>query len=80
MRLPAFLLLSLIAAATAPSNRLGRRWANVKQTAEYLGVTTRGVRLMVADGRLRQYNGFGSRNPRFDLDEVDATLKASFKK
>lgn len=78
MRMPLVLLLPLMAAATAPS-RAGRRWANVTQTAEYLGVTTRTVRLMVADRRLTQYNGFGSRCPRFDLDEVDAALAATQK-
>ena len=84
MRMPLLLLLSLIASATAPSNRHARRhpdqanisvrrWASVKDTAAHLGVTTRAIRLMVADGRLTQYN-LGPRLVRFDLTEVDAAM------
>ena len=36
-------------------NGTGRRWASTKQTAVYLGVTERTVRLMADDGRLTQY-------------------------
>ncbi|GAA4296824.1 excisionase family DNA-binding protein [Mycobacterium paraffinicum] len=73
MRLPILLFPLLVAAATAPSNRPGRRWANVTQTARYLGISPRGLRLMVADGRLRQYQ-LGDRVRRFDLNEVDDAL------
>jgi excisionase family DNA binding protein len=51
----------------------GCRWATTKETAEYLGVTTRTLALMVADGRLRKYY-LGSRIIRFDLNQVDAAL------
>ena len=71
--MPLLLFLSLIAAASAGSNRRGRRWTNVKDTAAYLGVTPRGLRLMVADGRLTQYT-LGKAVVRFDLDEVDAAM------
>jgi excisionase family DNA binding protein len=77
-------LLWLIATAVAPSNRRGRRhpdedlprrWATIKQTAEHLGVTTRTVRQMTADGRLVRYT-LGARVIRYDLREVDAALVA----
>jgi len=72
------LLLWLIATAVAPSNRADRRrrWASVKDTAAYLGVTPRTIRLMVADGRLVQHH-LGARITRFDLDAIDAALIAS---
>jgi excisionase family DNA binding protein len=82
--MPIPLLLWLIATAVAPSNRRGhrhpnpdensaRRWASVKDTAAYIGVTTRTMRQMVADGRLTQYR-LGPRIVRFDLNEVDAAM------
>jgi excisionase family DNA binding protein len=54
-------------------NGHGRRWVSVKDLAAHLGVSARGVRLMVADGRLTQYY-LGPRIVRFDLDEVDAAF------
>lgn len=51
----------------------GRRWASYKQTAAYLGVNVRTLRVMVDDGRLTQYS-LGPRVVRFDLDEVDAAF------
>jgi excisionase family DNA binding protein len=51
----------------------GRRWASFKQTAEYIGVSERTIRLMVDDGRLTQYY-LGPRIVRFDLNEVDAAM------
>jgi excisionase family DNA binding protein len=49
-----------------------RRWASIKQTAEYLGVTTRTIGDMIAAGRLRAYrNGSGRGLVRLDLAEFD---------
>ncbi|MBV5243900.1 excisionase family DNA-binding protein [Mycolicibacterium sp. PAM1] len=50
-----------------------RRYATQAEAAEYLGVTTRTIRQMIADGRLTGYR----LNPRFiriDLNEVDAAM------
>jgi excisionase family DNA binding protein len=52
------------------------RWATVEEAAEYLRVGKRTIREMRADGRIRAYN-FGSRLIRFDLNEIDAGLRAS---
>jgi excisionase family DNA binding protein len=79
--MPIPLLLWLIATAVAPSNRRGRRhpdqtdgsprrWATIAETAEYLRVSDRAVRLMLADGRLTSYR-LGPRIVRIDLAEVD---------
>jgi excisionase family DNA binding protein len=51
-----------------------RRYATMQETAEYIGVTSRTVRQMVADGRLTAYR-CGSRLVRLDLDEVDAAMQ-----
>jgi excisionase family DNA binding protein len=60
--------------ASSRANGNGRRWATAKETAAYLGLkTTRTLRVMVADGRLTQYN-LGPRIIRFDLDEIDAAM------
>jgi excisionase family DNA binding protein len=83
-RVPILLLLWLIAAAVAPSNRRGRRrpdetngngrrWATVAETAEYLRVSDRAVRLMLNDGRLTSYR-LGPRIVRIDLAEVDTAM------
>jgi excisionase family DNA binding protein len=51
-----------------------RRWANQNEAAEYLGVSTRTVRSMIADGRLRGYRN-GPRMIRLDLNEIDASMR-----
>jgi excisionase family DNA binding protein len=51
----------------------GRRYATIAETAEYLGVTGRTVRQMIADGRLTGYRA-GSRLVRLDLNQVDAAM------
>jgi excisionase family DNA binding protein len=56
------------------SQSLPRRWASIQDTAEYLGVTDRTVRQMIADGRLTGYRS-GGRLIRLDLNEVDAAMK-----
>ena len=52
----------------------GRRWASVVEAASYLGVTTRTIRQMTADGRITAYRA-GSRLVRIDLNEIDAALE-----
>jgi excisionase family DNA binding protein len=45
-----------------------------QQAAEYLGVTDRTIRQMIADQRLRAYR-LGPRVIRLRLDEVEAALQ-----
>jgi excisionase family DNA binding protein len=45
-----------------------------QQAAEYLGVTDRTIRQMLADGRLKGYR-LGARVIRLRLDEVEAALQ-----
>jgi excisionase family DNA binding protein len=52
----------------------GRRYVKQTEAAEYLGVTTRTIRQMIADGRLNGYRS-GSRLVRVDLNEVDAAMQ-----
>jgi len=52
----------------------GRRWATTRKAADYLGVTDRTIRQMVADGRLRAYRS-GGRVVRIDLNELDASMQ-----
>lgn len=54
--------------------RANRRWASIQHTADYLGVTQRTVRQMIADGRLNGYRN-GRKCIRLDLNEVDASMK-----
>ena len=56
-------------------NGNGRRWATVQETAAYLRVTPRAVRLMMDDKRVTAYR-LGSRVVRIDLNEVDAAMVA----
>ena len=64
--------------AATPRRSAGsaRRWASMKQTADYLSVTDRTVRQMMFDGRLTSYRN-GSRLVRIDLNEVDAAMEPS---
>ena len=64
--------------APTPSNRPSRadrrrRWVSLEEVAEYLGITKRTVRQMVADGRLTAYRD-GPRFVRLVLDVVDAAM------
>jgi excisionase family DNA binding protein len=61
------LVLVWLLAASAPD-------MTMKDVAEYLGVTTRTVRQMVLDGRLKAYR-LGARVIRFRRSEVDAALE-----
>jgi excisionase family DNA binding protein len=51
-----------------------RRYAKPAEAAEYLGVTTRTIRQMIADGRLTAYRS-GTRLVRLDLNELDAAMQ-----
>lgn len=51
-----------------------RRYAKLAAAAEYIGVTDRTIRQMIADGRLTGYRS-GSRLVRVDLNELDAAMK-----
>lgn len=57
--------------ADSPINR--RRYCSINGAADYLGVTERTVRQMIADGRLVGYR-MGNRFIRLDLDEIDAAM------
>lgn len=51
-----------------------RRYVTIAIAAEYLDVTTRTIRQMIADGRLTGYRS-GSRLVRLDLNEIDAAMR-----
>jgi excisionase family DNA binding protein len=52
----------------------GNAYISISDTANYLGVTTRTVRQMIADGRLTGYR-LGARVVRLRRDEIDAALQ-----
>ena len=54
-------------------NHTRRRYVSIAEAAEYLGVTTRTIRQMIADGRLTGYRS-GTRLVRLDINEVDAAM------
>lgn len=54
--------------------RCGRRYATLFEAAEYLGVTDRTVRKMIADGRITGYRS-GTRLVRVDLNDIDAAMQ-----
>lgn len=58
--------------STAPTPT--RRYASPQQAADYLGVTTRTIRQMIADGRLTGYRA-STRLVRVDLNEIDAAMQ-----
>jgi excisionase family DNA binding protein len=53
-----------------PPEPKGRRWRGIPETADYLGVSDKTVRQMIADGRINAYRA-GARLIRIDLNEVD---------
>ncbi len=54
----------------------GRRYVKVAVAAEYLDVTERTIRQMIADGRLTAYRS-GNRLVRLDMNELDAAFTGS---
>jgi excisionase family DNA binding protein len=61
-------------APVGPNRAARRRYVKVAEAAEYLNVTDRTIRQMVADGRLTAYRS-GTRLVRLDLNEIDAAMK-----
>ncbi|GAA2776948.1 excisionase family DNA-binding protein [Mycolicibacterium pallens] len=57
---------------STPSAR--RRYVKIAEAAEYLQVTDRTIRQMIADGRLTGYRS-GGRLVRLDLNEIDGAMK-----
>ena len=51
-----------------------RRYAKIAEAAEYLGVTDRTIRQMIADGRINGYRA-GTRLVRVDLNEIDTAMQ-----
>lgn len=51
-----------------------RRYVKITEAAEYLQVTDRTIRQMIADGRLTGYRS-GARLVRIDLNELDAAMQ-----
>jgi excisionase family DNA binding protein len=51
-----------------------RRYVKIAEAAEYLQVTDRTIRQMIADGRLTGYRS-GTRLVRIDLNELDAAMR-----
>jgi excisionase family DNA binding protein len=58
---------------TIQAVRPRRRFVTPAEAAEYLGVTPRTIRQMIADGRLTGYRS-GTRLVRLDLNEVDDAM------
>jgi len=59
--------------AGRPNRAARRRYVKIAEAADYLQVTDRTIRQMIADGRLRGYRS-GTRLVRVDLDELDAAM------
>ena len=57
-----------------PKETLPARYVTIVQAAEYIGVTDRTIRQMIADGRLTGYRS-GSRLVRLRIDEIDAAMQ-----
>ena len=51
-----------------------RRYVKIADAAEYLQVTDRTIRQMIADGRLTGYRS-GSRLVRVDLNQIDDAMR-----
>ena len=60
-----------------PTNTSRRRYATLEQAGEYLGLTPRTIRKLIADGRLTGYRN-GPRIVRVDLNEIDDKLMKPF--
>ena len=58
---------------SAPPPPVRRRYVTINDAADYLGVTERTVRQMIADGRLVGYR-MGKKFIRLNVDEIDAAM------
>lgn len=56
------------------SDTTRRRYVSPNDAADYLGVSTRTIRQMIADGRLTGYRS-GARLVRLDLNEIDRAMR-----
>ncbi len=56
----------------APTAR--RRYVTINDAADYLGVSERTIRQMIADRRLKAYRN-GRKIIRLDLNEIDAAMR-----
>lgn len=56
------------------ATRHARKYGKLSEAAEYLGVTERTIRQMIADGRLTGYRS-GTRLVRVDLNEIDEAMR-----
>lgn len=64
-----------VSRSTLPDNRAARRrYAKLREAADYLGVTERTIRQMIADGRLIGYRS-GQRLVRVDLNDLDEAMR-----
>jgi excisionase family DNA binding protein len=61
-------------ARQGPNRATRRRYVKIAEAADYLDVTDRTIRQMIADGRLTGYRG-GNRLVRLDLNEIDAAMQ-----
>lgn len=59
---------------SSPNLASRRRYAKLAEAAEYLGVTCRTIRQMIADGRITGYRS-GTRLVRVDLNEIDEAMR-----
>jgi excisionase family DNA binding protein len=57
-----------------PNRAARRRYAKLKDAADYIDVTERTIRQMITDGRLIGYRS-GTRLVRVDLNELDAAMQ-----
>lgn len=57
-----------------PHRAARRRYVKIAEAADYLQVTERTIRQMIADGRLTGYRS-GGRLVRLDLNEIDAAMQ-----
>ena len=57
-----------------PNRAARRRFAKLKDAADYLDVTERTIRQMIADRRLTGYRS-GTRLIRVDLNEIEAAMR-----
>jgi len=64
---------SRLIAPEGPNRAARRRYVKIAEAAEYLQVTDRTIRQMIADGRLTGYRS-GGRLVRLDLNEIDRAM------
>jgi excisionase family DNA binding protein len=63
-----------VSAPVRERDPLTNRYITIKQAAQYLGLTDRTVRQMIADGRLAGYRS-GARLVRLRVDEIDSVMQ-----